>query len=221
MISTKSSSTNQHYSYTLESDGQTVHIYNHILDNEILDITNQVINAFYYHENQSNDTMIDKNGYTKKLLPFYDNIIKNSVNRMWGSNTMKLDLPRNPQKTIKEFKQGTDINHFYALKLRSLLSYLIPHYWAHMQKSVGIATNRLVYDLYQISLDHSNRLNYYVFRGTHRGSGYVPNQFLFGGDMHDSKFYGIRHFITWSNQYLEKHPVEELKKIGIEFHEKG
>ena len=219
MIFTKSSSTNQHYSYTLASNGKTIHIYTHILDNEIIDITKRVINAFYHQENQSNDNMIPQTKYTHKLLSFYDGMIKNSVNRMWGSNTMKLDLPHNPKKTMKEFEQGTDINHFYAIKLHSLLSYLIPRYWIYMYKSVGIAANRLSYDFYQIKLNST--LNYYVFRGTHRGSGYVPNQFLFGGDMHDSKFYGIRHFISWANQYLVKHPVSELKKQGIEFHKKG
>ena len=220
MIITKNSS-NQHYSYTL-TDKKTVHVYTHILDNEIIDVTSKVINAFYYQENKSNDVIIPKDKITQKLLPFYDEMIKNAVNRMWGSNTMGLDLPKNPQKTIKEFKQHTDINHFYALKIHSLLSYLVPKYWAYMQKTTGIAPARLTYDLYQIPLNRSSTLNYYVYRGTNRGSDYVPNQFLFGGDMHDSKFYAVKHFINWANNvFLPKHPAAELKKKGIEFHKKG
>lgn len=218
---TKSTNTNQHYSYTLAKDGKTVHIYTHILDNEILDITKDVINAFKYQENKSNDTLISQDKYSKKLVPFYDEMIKNAVNRMWGSNNMKLDLPNHPEKTIKEFNESTDINHFYALKLHSLLAYLVPRYWKHMQKEVGIAPSRLAYDLYQIPLNSSSTVNYFVFRGTHRGSGYVPNQFLFGGDMHDSKFFGIKNFVDWANKFLEKHPIDELKKDGIQFIKKG
>ncbi len=221
MMLTKNSSTNEHYSYTIKNK-KIVHIYTHILDNEIIDITSKVINAFYHQENHSNELILHDDKITKKLLPFYDEMIKNAVNRMWGSNTMNLDLPKHPQKTIKEFRQHTDINHFYALKIHSLLSYLIPHYWHFMQTSTGIAPSRLAYDLYQIPLNSTSTLNYYVFRGTDRGSDYVPNQFLFGGDMHDSKFYAIRHFIKWANDdFLPKHPVSELKKVGVQFHLKG
>lgn len=203
-------------SFKINNNG-FIQINKNIFANDIEDITKRVENAFNYTENGSNQSVITKDKITQKLLPFYNDMVKSAVSRMWGNNDLKKDLPHNPQKVISNFNKSTDINHFYAIRIHSLLSYLIPRYWDYMQKTIGIAPGRLAYDLYQIPLNSSSTLNYFIFRGAPSKSYYLPNQFLFGGDVHDSNFYAVKHFLIWANNYLLNHSAKEVqsKKINL------
>ena len=210
----------ERYSCSLKSNGKTktiAKVYNAILDNETVDITQRVINAFYYQENKSNQQALPKDKYIQKLLPFYDQMIENAVNRLYGSNSIRTNLPQHPQKVIKEFNSKSNNNHFYAFKISSLLGYLMPKYWMYMQKLCWIASGRLVYDLYQIPLNSSSTLNYFVFRGNSQLSNKRRfNRFLFGGSVHDQQLLGVKHFIKWANQYVAKFPLNKaLKKKWI------
>ena len=201
----------KHYSCSMTADGKSIaRVYSSILNNETVDITERVINAFYYQENKSNQNALPDDKYIKKLLPFYDQMIKNAVNRLYGSNSIRTDLPQHPQKIIKEFNEKSNNNHFYALKISSLLGYLIPKYWIYMQKLCGIASGRLVYDLYQIPLNSSSTLNYFIFRGNDSLSDDRRfNRFLFGGNVHDKQLLGTKHFIKWANQYVSNNSLDK------------
>lgn len=201
----------QHYSCSLTSDGKSIaKVYSSILNNETVDITKRVVNAFIYQENKSDPDDLPKDKYIKKLLPFYDQMIRNAVNRLYGSNSIRTNLPQHPQRVVKEFNEKSHNNHFYAFKISSLLGYLMPKYWLYMQKLCGIASGRLVYDLYQIPLNRSSTLNYFVFRGNNSLSDSRRfNRFLFGGSPHDRQLLGIKHFIKWANRYVAKTPLDK------------